>query len=210
VPGATVNDVVLAIVGGALRRFLKAEGELPDGSLVAMAPISIRTGDQAGTQGNQVAMMLVSLATDEVKPLDRLAAIQASTANSKEITQAIGARTLADYSQFIPAAVAGLASRAYTRSGLANRSNPIYTTTVTNVPGPQEPLYFCGAELVAYWGLGPIVDGMGLIHPVLSYNGHLSISFTSCPEMLPDPPAYAACLKASFDELVKAARKAAA
>jgi diacylglycerol O-acyltransferase len=93
---------------------------------------------------------------------------------------------------------------------LANRHNPIFTTTVTNVPGPQVPLYFCGAEMVGYYGLGPLVSGMGLIHPVLSYNGHLSIAFTSCRTMLPDPAAYAACLQQSFDELVRAARKAVA
>ena len=126
------------------------------------------------------------------------------------MTQAIGASTLADYSQFIPSTVAGLAARLYTRTGLANRHNPIFTTTVTNVPGPQVPLYFCGAEMVSYYGLGPLVSGMGLIHPVLSYNGHLSIAFTSCRSMLPDPAAYARCLQQSFDELVHAAQKAAA
>ena len=210
VPGCTVNDAVLTIVGGALRRFLDDHGELPDASLIAMAPISIRTPGQQGTQGNQVAMMLVSLGTDVAKPVDRLAAVYESTSNSKEVTQAIGASTLADYSQFIPSTVAGLAARLYTRTGLANRHNPIFTTTVTNVPGPQVPLYFCGAEMVSYYGLGPLVSGMGLIHPVLSYNGHLSIAFTSCRTMLPDPAAYAACLQQSFDDLVRAARKAVA
>ena len=210
VPGCTVNDAVLTIVGGALRRFLDDHGELPDASLIAMAPISIRKPGQSGTQGNQVAMMLVSLGTDVAKPVDRLAAVYESTSNSKEVTQAIGASTLADYSQFIPSTVAGLAARLYTRTGLANRHNPIFTTTVTNVPGPQVPLYFCGAEMVGYYGLGPLVSGMGLIHPVLSYNGHLSIAFTSCRTMLPDPAAYAACLQQSFDDLVRAARKAVA
>ncbi len=208
VPGATVNDAVLAIVGGGLRRFLRDLGELPDAPLIAMAPISVRTERELGTQGNQVAMMLVSLATDVSKPLDRLRAVYASTKNSKELTQAIGARTLSDYSQFIPASLTGLAARLYTRTGLANRHNPIFNTVVTNVPGPQQPLYFCGAKLISYYGLGPIMDSMGLIHPVLSYNGQLNMSFTSCPEMLPDPPAYAECLKDSFEELARAARRA--
>ena len=127
-----------------MRQYLTAKGRLPPKPLVAMAPISIRTPGQQGTQGNQVAMMLVSLGTDVAKPVDRLAAVYESTSNSKEVTQAIGASTLADYSQFIPSTVAGLAARLYTRTGLANRHNPIFTTTVTNVPGPQVPLYFCG------------------------------------------------------------------
>ncbi len=151
VPGCTVNDAVLTIVGGALRRFLDDHGELPDAPLIAMAPISIRTPGQSGTQGNQVAMMLVSLGTDVAKPVDRLAAVYESTSNSKEVTQAIGASTLADYSQFIPSTVAGLAARLYTRTGLANRHNPIFTTTVTNVPGPA------GAALLLRRGDGRLL-----------------------------------------------------
>jgi WS/DGAT/MGAT family acyltransferase len=207
VPGTTVNDVVLAIVGGAMRRFLEDAGELPDEPLIAMAPISVRTQGQMGTQGNQVSMMLVSLATDVAKPIDRLRAVYASTVNSKELANAVGAKTLTDYSEFIPSAVAGLAARLYTRTGLANRHNPMFNTVVTNIPGPQVPLFFCGAEMVAYYGLGPVFDGMGIIHPVLSYNGRLTISFTSTTEMLPDPAAYATCPRDSFDELVRAARR---
>ena len=142
VPGATVNDVVLAIVGGAMRRFLDSVGELPQEPLVAMAPISVRTAGEMGTQGNQVSMMLVSLATDVPKPLDRLRAVTASTVNSKELANAVGAKTLTDYSEFIPSAVAGLAARLYTRTGLANRHNPMFNTVVTNIPGPQVPLFF--------------------------------------------------------------------
>ena len=209
VPGATVNDAVLAIVGGALRRYLKDAGELPDSGMIAMAPISTRTTSEMGTQGNQVSMMLVSVGTDVAKPLDRLRAVHASTVSSKEMANAIGAKTLSDYSEFIPAAVAGLAARMYTRTGLVNSHQPLFNTVVTNIPGPQVPLYCAGAELVAYYGLGPIFDGMGLIHPVLSYNGRLTISFTSCPEMIPEPSVYADCLRASFDELLRAAKRAA-
>jgi WS/DGAT/MGAT family acyltransferase len=209
VPGATVNDVVLTIVGGALRRYLDALGELPAPPMIAMAPISTRTKGEMGTQGNQVSMMLVSLGTDVAKPIDRLSAVYASTTSSKELASAVGAKTLSDYSEFIPAAVAGLAARLYTRNGLANRHNPIFNTVVTNVPGPQVPLYCCGAKMVAYYGMGPVFDGMGLIHPVLSYNGRLTISFTSAREMIPEPSVYAACLQDSFDDLLRAAEGAA-
>lgn len=208
VPGATVNDAVLTIVGGALRRYLSALDELPEAAVIAMAPISTRSTDLLGTQGNQVSMMLVSLATNVAKPLDRLRTVYASTVSSKELAKAVGAKTLTDYSEFIPAAVAGLAARLYTRNGLANRHNPIFNTVVTNIPGPQVPLYCCGAKMVAYYGLGPIFDGMGLIHPVLSYDGRLTISFTSAREMIPEPEVYASCLQESFDELLRAAKRA--
>jgi hypothetical protein len=79
-------------------------------------------------------------------------------------------------------------------------------TVITNVPGPQMPLYMAGAQMVALFGMGPITDGMGIIHPVFSYNGTITVSFTSCREMLPDPAVYAECLQASFDELYEATK----
>ena len=206
VPGATVNDVVLSVVGGALRAYLMEKGELPDESLLAMAPISVRSKDQQGSQGNQVASMTVALRSDIDAPLERLAAVYTGTASAKEMVNAIGARLMTDYSQFIPSAVAGLAARLYSRAGLANRHSPLFNCVVTNIPGPQAPLYFCGAEQIGYFGLGPVTDGMGLIHPVLSYNGTLTISATSDREMMPDPANYADCLRQAIAETLDAAR----
>jgi len=122
------------------------------------------------------------------------------------MTNAIGARTLTDYTQFIPSTVAGLAARLYTNLGLANRIMPIFNTVITNIPGPQVPLYMTGARLVTQFGLGPILDGMGIIHPVFSYCGEITISFTSCREMIPDPAFYAQCIEASFEELREATK----
>ena len=206
VPGATVNDVVLSVVGGALRGYLNEKDQLPTESLLAMAPISVRTTGQKGTQGNQVAAMTVALRSDIEDPLERLAAVYAGTASAKEMVNAIGARLMTDYSQFIPSAIAGLAARLYSRASLANRHAPLANCVVTNVPGPQAPLYFCGAEQVGYFGLGPVVDGMGLIHPVLSYNGMLSISASSDRAMMPDPGNYADCLREAFRDTLDAAR----
>jgi WS/DGAT/MGAT family acyltransferase len=203
VPGATVNDAVVAIVTGALRQYLLANDELPDIPLVAMAPISVRTTDESGTMGNQVSAMTVSLPTTISDPLERLKTVYASTQSSKELTNAIGARVLSDYTKFVPWALAGLATRTASRFSLANRASMPINTVITNVPGPQMPLYMAGAQMVALFGMGPVTDGMGIIHPVFSYNGGISISFTACREMLPDPASYAACLQASFDELVE-------
>jgi hypothetical protein len=116
---------------------------------------------------------------------------------------------MTDAAQFMPGMLAGLAARVYTRLGLATRIKPIGNTIITNVPGPQIPLFFTGARMVALHGLGPIMDGMGLIHPVFSYAGRISIAITSCREQMPDPGFYAQCLQDSFDALQAASEAAA-
>jgi len=201
VAGATVNDVVLAICGGALRRYLEAKMELPDQSLVAMAPVSVRGADQHGALGNQVSAMTVMLGTQVADPLERLAAVQASSASSKALSNAVGAKLLTDYSQFIPSTTAAMAARLYTQLGLGNQVNLPFNCVVTNVPGPQVPLYSAGARLITQYGLGPVYDGMGLMFPVFSYCGHINIAVNACREMMPDPEFFAECLQASFDEL---------
>jgi WS/DGAT/MGAT family acyltransferase len=205
VPGATVNDVIVSVCGGALRRYLAAKNELPAQSMIAMAPISVRSKDQRGAMGNQVAAMSVSIGTHIDDPLDRLEAVHADTKSSKEMTQAVGAKLMTDYSQFIPSTTAALAARLYTRLGMADRTNPPFNCVITNVPGPQIPLYCAGAPMVAQFGLGPLFDGMGLIFPVVSYCGKISISVTSCREMMPDPEFFARCLEDSYAALKSAA-----
>lgn len=204
-PGATVNDAVLAIVGGALRRYLMSKNELPVDSLVAMAPISVRAKDQSGAMGNQVAAMAVQLRSDVGEPMARLQAVHEGTVQSKALTEAVGARLMTDYGQFIPSSLAGLAARLYTRAGLANRVRPVFNCVVTNIPGPQQSLFMGGARLITQYGLGPVVDGMALIHPVFSYCGEITISFTSCREIMPDPEFYAECIETSYQEMCAAA-----
>lgn len=206
VEGATVNDAVIAIIGGALRKYLEAKDELPRDSLIAMAPISVRAPNQRKSAGNQVSAMSVAVRSDIADPLERLVAVFESTTSSKEMTNAIGASTLTDYSQFIPSTVAGLAARLYSNLGIANRIMPIFNTVITNIPGPQVPLYMTGARLVTQFGLAPILDGMGIIHPIFSYCGEITISFTSCREMMPDPAFYAQCIEEAFEEMVAATK----
>ncbi|HYC00149.1 MAG TPA: wax ester/triacylglycerol synthase family O-acyltransferase [Candidatus Limnocylindrales bacterium] len=206
VPGATVNDVVLTICSGALRRYLQHHGELPQESLAAIAPISVRGESEKGALGNKISAMSVTLFSDVADPLERLAKVHRGTRSSKATAEAIGARTMTDITQFLPGMLAGLAARVYTGLGLANRVRPILNTVITNVPGPQIPLYFTGARMVSLYGLGPVMDGMGLIHPVFSYSGRISIAVTACRVQMPDPGFYAQCLQASFDELLTAAR----
>ena len=206
VDGATINDAVLTVIGGALRRYLQAHDELPDMSLSAMAPINVRNAEESAAEGNRVAAMTASLGTDIDNPVERLAAVRDGTRQSKALTDAIGARLMTDYSRFIPAQLASLAARLYTSYGMAERALPAFNCVVTNVPGPQKPLYLAGAKLLRTHGLGPLFDGMGLIFPVLSYDGGITLSFTSCREMLPDPDRLAEALDESFESLSSAAR----
>ncbi|MDX1580829.1 MAG: WS/DGAT domain-containing protein, partial [Alphaproteobacteria bacterium] len=112
-----------------------------------------------------------------------------------------GARLLTDYTEFIPAATTGMAAQLFSQLAIANQSQPIFNTVFTNVPGPQKPLYFSGAQMVNQYGLGIIQDGQGLFHSVLSYNGNLSICAVCDKAMMPDHDFYADCLRESAEEL---------
>jgi WS/DGAT/MGAT family acyltransferase len=207
VPGATVNDVVVTIVAGALRSYLQQKGELPSGSLVAGAPINVRTESDKGTGGNLVSMMTLSIYTDIADPLERLHQVHEECISSKEYSSAVGARTLTDLTQTIPPRIAALGFRAASQTMLLTGASSPINTIISNVPGPQIPLYLCGARLVCSAGCGPVMDHMGLFHAVLSYQGGLSITATACREMLPDPASYAECIQQSFEELKAAAEK---
>jgi diacylglycerol O-acyltransferase / wax synthase len=201
IDGATVNDVVLAIIGGALREYLIGRDGLPKTSMTAMAPISVRAEGEKESLGNLVSAMMVQLGTHIADPIERLLYIHKEVKNSKAMTNAVGARTLTDYSQFMPAALAGLGARLYTRLGVANLHSPAFNCVATNVPGPRVPLYFAGAKLVRMMGLGPVFDGMGLINTIYSYGPEIAISFTSDRAIMPDPAVYAQCLQRSFEAL---------
>lgn len=209
-PGAKVNDVFLAIIGGAMRKYLKSKNDLPDKTLTAMAPISVRSAGEKGDMGNQVAAMIAPLGTHIEDPVERLQFVHARTVNSKAMTDAIGARNMTEVSKVSPALYMSLGAQLYTRLGLANRMGPPFTTVVTNVPGPPVPIYSAGARLESMMGLICLTDGMGLAHVVQSYTDEATIAFTACRELMPDPEFYAECIEASFAELRDAARASAA
>jgi diacylglycerol O-acyltransferase len=201
VPGATVNDVLLAVVGGGLRSYLLATGDLPDVPLVAGVPISLRTEADAGEPGNKISMMLVSLATDVEDARKRLEAVQRSTSQSKEQSQAVEARVMAESAQLFPGAMLGLAVRANAALNAEGVTAQIGNVCVTNVPGSQVPLFLCGAQMEAYYSLGPVYDNAGPIHLVVSYHGKIYLSVTTCREIVPDIEFYVACLRQSWEEL---------
>ncbi|MBO3274061.1 wax ester/triacylglycerol synthase family O-acyltransferase [Pseudomonas sp. Milli4] len=205
VPGATVNDAVLALIGGGLRRYLVAKDELPAKSLVSLAPVNTRQDSSENqTAGNTVSMLRFPLGTNLDDPLERLQAIQAATSESKTVQQAIGARELTDLQKFTPPATLGLAGRLATATGMGGKGPVVlHNCMVTNVPGPNVPLYMLGAKLVHWGGVGPLVDGLSLIFNPTSYCGKLFISMTSAPNVLPDPEFLSRCLNESFEEMRK-------
>jgi WS/DGAT/MGAT family acyltransferase len=182
--GVKVNDVVMALVSGVLRRYLADRDELPENSLVAMVPVSVH--DRSDRPGrNQVSGMFTSLETQINDPGERLRAIAEGNSTAKEHSSAIGASLLQDWSQFAGPAVFGVAMRVYAQSRLTE-TRPVHNLVVSNVPGPQIPLYFLGAEVQAMYPLGPIFHGAGLNITVMSLNGTLNVGLISCPELLPD------------------------
>ncbi len=207
--GAKVNDVFLTIIGGAMRKYLQAHNDLPDKTLTAMAPISVRSSGEKGDMGNQVAAMIAPLGTHIEDPLERLAYVHSQTINSKAMTDAIGARNMTEMSKVSPALFMALGAQLYTRLGLADRVGPPFTTVVTNVPGPPVPIYSCGARLESMMGLLCLTDGMALGHVVQSYCKEATIAFTADRKVMDDPEFYAECIGESFNELRDAASAAA-
>ncbi len=204
VEGATVNDVVLTVCAGALRGWLAERGELPEGPLVARVPVSVRAASERGRGGNLVSAMLVSLATDEADPLLRLRLIRDAARSSKTALQAVGARTLVRSADLFPFALSGLAVRLYSRLALAERHRPLFNLVITNVPGPPRRLTIGGAEMLCYVGAAPVFDGLGLILPVLSYAGTVSIGVTADRAILGGAAEFAGRLGTALDEIVKA------
>jgi diacylglycerol O-acyltransferase / wax synthase len=204
--GGTVNDVVLAICAGALRQYLIAGSELPVEPLVAMVPISVRSADQKGAMGNRVSNMFVALATNIVDPVERLQAIQRGTTQAKEQANAIGADTLSNWAEFAAPAVAARAARLYSSMKLADKHRPLFNLTISNVPGPQAPLYSAGAKLVAWYPMGPIFDGGALNMTVMSYCGVVYFGLVACRELV-RVDELSAYVNDSAAELVKAAEQ---
>ncbi len=200
-PGTTVNDVVVSVCGGALREYLDSKGELPDRSLVAMAPMSVRSADQRQSGGNLVTAMSLPVRSDIADPLERLLAVHEEGMEAKKLTHTMGPDLMADAAEFLPSTVSRLITRAYGGSALPERTPPIFNTVITNVPGVNVPLYSMGSRMVGTFGLGPVYHGLGLFQPVLSYNNTITISAVSDRYMMPDPAFYIECLRRSFDAL---------
>jgi WS/DGAT/MGAT family acyltransferase len=199
-----LNDVVMALVSGVLRHFLADRGQLPQSSLVAMVPVSVHgKSDRPGR--NQISGMFSRLETHIADPAERLKAIANANSVAKQHSSAISASLLQDWSQFAAPAVFALAMRAYARTRLT-KSRPVHNLVVSNVPGPQIPLYLLGCEIKAMYPLGPIFHGSGLNITVMSLNGKLNVGLIACPELVPDLWELADDFAVGMEELLFAAR----
>lgn len=205
--GTTMNDIMLAICAGALRRYLLEKGKLPKKPMVAMVPVSTRTSDNTEGTGNQITPMLVQLATNIEDPIERLETIHENTSRGKTYQGAVGAKTLSNMAEAVPFGLANQAARLYSRFHVSEMHNPVFNVTITNVPGPNIPLYINGHKLMSVMGMAPIIDGMGLIITIFSYNGLVTISPTSDVNSMPDLDNFSRYLRESANELETAILK---
>ncbi|HYZ93334.1 MAG TPA: wax ester/triacylglycerol synthase family O-acyltransferase [Actinomycetota bacterium] len=204
---ATVNDVILAVVAGALRRYLTERSELPDRPLVAGVPVST-AADPERLGGNKVSNMFTALRTDLEDPIERLHAIHEVTKAAKEFHNVLGSEMLRDWSEITPPRPFAWFMRMYSRRELAARHRPPINLVVSNVPGPRTPLSIAGANIVALYSMGPILEGIGLNVTVWSYVDSINFGLVSCPEFAPDLWALTDALGDELAELVKRAEAA--
>ncbi len=183
--GMTVNDVVMALTASALRRWLLDHDALPETPLVGAVPVSIRTEDQAGSHGNQVSVMLAELPTHLADPEERMRFMRESMLDAKRAFDAVPASLLQDLSALVPTALSGLAARALFK--LATVPGVIFNLFVSNVPGPQLPLYIAGAKVEGIFPVSAVTDITGGLNITLfSYDGALDFGLIACREMVPD------------------------
>jgi diacylglycerol O-acyltransferase / wax synthase len=193
--GCTVNDVVLAAVGGALARLLEARGELHDDLVVkVVCPVSVRDESEHMKLGNRLSLMFVPIPVGERDPRKRLDAVSASTADLKEREQALSAATLLNLSEYAAPTILGLAARAV-------HAQPLVNLMVTNVPGPQVPLYCLGAEMFEVYPIVPLTKNLTINIAVMSYCGHLHVGVFADPDAAPDVEVLAGALEDEFLEL---------
>lgn len=184
--GCTVNDVVMAVCAGGLRRYLLDHDALPAEPLVAGIPVSIRTGSEDDPWTNRVSSIFSNLPTDLEEPLDRVKSVHAAMVAAKEQFDLLPADLIVEASNMIPAGLATRAARLATRFRLGDRMSMPVNLIISNVPGPREPLYMGTARLRHYYPVSTVVEGQGLNITVQSYCDTLDFGFVSCRELVPD------------------------
>ncbi len=194
--GTTLNDVVLAACAGAMRTYLVERGDVVAEGLVyrAMVPVSVRDASEQMALGNRVSMMTADLPVGDPDPVERLRFVHAHVASRKEMGEAVGADTIMEASGFAPPTILGLASR------LAVRAMPL-NTVITNIPGPQVPLYCMGARMLEAFPYVCVVDGIAMIIAVISYDGHLAFGLSGDRSAVSDLHVLAEAVEDAFTEM---------
>lgn len=207
--GSSFNDIILTICAGAIRRYLLEKEKLPVYPVVANVPISIRS--KGSTElNNQIANMMIQIATHIEDPLERLEYIQEQTMLAKSRHNTMGAKTLTKMADAVPFGLANLAAGLYSKYNIKDLHRPPFNVTITNVPGPTSLLYLNGHKVDSIFGLTPVVDGFGLIIAAFSYNGQVSITTTSDAKTMPDVDVFSKYIRESgneMEELIQALEK---
>jgi diacylglycerol O-acyltransferase / wax synthase len=199
--GGTVNDAVLAVVAGALGRWLRTRGVRTEGlELRALVPVSIRSQDEQGALGNRIAAMRGPLPVYVKDPVERLRQVQESMGNLKQSKQALGAEVIAGLTDFAPPTLLAQASR-------LNFSTRLFNLIVTNVPGPQFPLYLLGREMLEIVPIAFLPENHALAVAIMSYNGKVDFGLLADYDAMPDVEEFGAMLEDALAELLKEARK---
>ncbi|MFN8035508.1 MAG: wax ester/triacylglycerol synthase family O-acyltransferase [Acidimicrobiia bacterium] len=204
--GVTLNDVFLAMVGGALRAYLLEHGELPARSLVASVPMSSGLDEPGRLSGNRVVNLSTRLRTDLADPIARVYSIHEVTSLAKDLKESMGRDVFSEWSSFTPPRLFAWTVRSWGRTGLSDRVRPPMNLIVSNVRGPGEPLFVTGGRLERIYSVGPILDGIGLNITAWSYVDTLDIALIACPDRVPDLPHLAALLPPALEELRGAAQ----
>ncbi|MGD0440970.1 MAG: wax ester/triacylglycerol synthase family O-acyltransferase [Acidimicrobiales bacterium] len=203
--GCTVNDVVLALCAGALRRYLIGRDELPDEPLVAFVPMSVRAEEERFAGGNRLSAMLSSLATDIADPVARLHVIAAGMSEAKRQDFLIGPDVLTGWTEFTFPALVGGAARLVSSTRLFDHVRPPFNVTISNIPGPQFPLFLAGARVTTTYPLGPVVEGAGLNMTAMSYCGTVYFGLNGCRSSVPGIADLPGMITSSLDELLAVA-----
>ncbi len=198
----TLNDVVLGVCAETLKRYMSAQDIETDRSLVAMTPISVRSSSLRKATGNQMSAMLLDLATNEPDPARRILNIHWNAVESEPYREAIAADRL---TELLPSTMLALSARLYSELQIAQRYQPVFNLPITNVPGPQVPLYLQGARLVKQFNTAPLFDSMGLVVVAVSYQGKLTVNFTLCPDVVAEGESLAGHLNDSLSAIENAA-----
>jgi len=202
--GVSVNDVVMAMCAGALRRWLADHDALPDSPLIAMIPVSVRDPASKTAMGNKVSAMLAALPTNLTDAEERVQEVHAATQLAKAQQAVIPQGLVDQVSDFWPPALTARAARVVFATGVLHRLPP-FNLCISNVPGPNLPVYLCGAKLLAHYPVSVITDGQGLNITLVGYLGQLHFGIVSCRELVPDIDVLADYLVEELDILLKAA-----
>ena len=193
IEGATINDVFMTTVGGALNLYLGKKGELPDRTLTAQVPMSLRGADKGGDAGNQIGVAVMPLHTEIESAIERLHSIQGGAVKAKALVAMVGKDLTKHVYDLLPA----VASELFTTKVML----PTMNVVVSNVRGPDVPLYMAGAQMIAFAPVSIAMNGLGLNITGFSYQGTLWICAVACRDMMPDPAFFADCLRSSFTRL---------